>query len=404
MELIPIGKLPELGQVPELMYAQTLRANRYGEPKTAFEAEVVPVPEIADNEVLVAVMAAGLNYNSVWAARAYPVDMMALMAQRNESNLPYYIPGSDCSGIVYKIGKNVTNVNVGDAVVIQGGWYDENDEYVKSGGDITISKSFRAWGYETNFGSYAQFCKVKYFQCLPKPNHLNWDAAAVYMVSGVTAYRMLNHYEPHTLKQNDVVLIWGGSGGLGAMAIQLVKAAGAIPVAVVNNHEKMVFCNELGALALNRSEYSHWGAIGSNDVLPETQDKWRNEVKPFFKDLLNLTGGRLPKIVIEHPGEDTFPTSLYVCDKNGMVVTCAGTTGYAGTFDLRYLWLNNKRIQGSHYANLEECIVLNNLIIKKIINPVLGATFSFHELPTALQLMHDNKHPQGSIAIKIGYA
>ncbi|MFZ1636021.1 MAG: zinc-binding dehydrogenase, partial [Chitinophagales bacterium] len=220
----------------------------------------------------------------------------------------------------------------------------------------------------------------------------------------VTAYRMLNHYEPHTLKQNDVVLIWGGSGGLGAMAIQLVKAAGAIPVAVVNNHEKMVFCNELGALALNRSEYSHWGAIGSNDVLPETQDKWRNEVKPFFKDLLNLTGGRLPKIIIEHPGEDTFPTSLYVCDKNGMVVTCAGTTGYAGTFDLRYLWLNNKRIQGSHYANLEECIALNNLIIKKIINPVLGATFSFHELPTALQLMHDNKHPQGSIAIKIGYA
>ena len=87
-----------------------------------------------------------------------------------------------------------------------------------------------------------------------------------------------------------------------------------------------------------------------------------------------------------------------------MVITCAGTTGYAGTFDLRYLWLYNKRIQGSHYANPEECKMLNNLIHEKIIHPVLGATYSFNDLPKALQLMHDNQLPCGSTAIKIGYA
>jgi crotonyl-CoA carboxylase/reductase len=403
MEIVPIGKLPELGTVPQMMFAQTLRNTRFGEPIHAIQPETVPVPEINDDEVLIAVMAAGLNYNSVWAALAYPVDMMQLAQQRKESDLPYYILGSDCAGIVYKKGKNVRNVNIGDEVVIQGGWYDEQDAYVLAGGDPTISKSFRAWGYETNFGSYAQFCKVKHFQCLPKPKHISWAAAAVYMVSGVTAYRMLHHYAPHQIKNNDVVLIWGGSGGLGSMAIQLVKAAGGIPVAVVSSENKKHFCEQLGALVLNRSQYQHWGELSPADVLPENQDIWRNAVKPFYKDLLQLTNGRLPRIVIEHPGASTFPTSLYVCDKDGMVITCAGTTGYAGTFDLRYLWLYNKRIQGSHYANLQECITLNNLVINNVIHPILGAEYTFDFLPNALQMMHENKHPMGSIAIKIGY-
>ena len=404
MELVPIGQLPEIGVIPKFMFAQTLRADRFGMPISAYQQEVVPVPEIGDDEVLIGVMAAGLNFNSVWAALAYPIDMLQLMQQRNENDLPYFISGSDCAGIVFKKGKNVTNVSIGDEVVVQGGWYDEQELFIRNGGDPTIGKSFRAWGYETNFGSYAQFCKVKHFQCLPKPKHLHWDEAAVYMVSGVTAYRMLHHYIPHNLQQNDVVLIWGGSGGLGSMAIQLVKAAGAFPVAVINNNSKVAFCEELGAVVLNRSNYTHWGEISGEQVLPETQEIWRNAAKPFLKDLLNLTNGRLPKIVIEHPGANTFPTSLYVCDKNGMVITCAGTTGYAGTFDLRYLWLYNKRIQGSHYANPEECKMLNNLIHEKIIHPVLGATYSFNDLPKALQLMHDNQLPCGSTAIKIGYA
>lgn len=403
MQIIPIGQLPSLGEIPTTMYAQTLRRERYGDPITAFQIEEVPVPEINDDEVLIAVMAAGLNYNSIWAARGYPVDMMQLMQQRNESHLPYFIPGSDCSGIVYKIGKNVTSLNIGDEVVIQGGWHDENEPYVTNGGDPTISKSFRAWGYETNFGAFAQFCKVKHFQCLPKPKHLSWEAAAVYMVSGVTAYRMLHQYEPHTVKPNDVVLIWGGAGGLGSMAIQLVKAAGAIPVAVVGSDDKIAFCKQLGALAINRNNYRHWGALRSEDVTPETQDIWRNAIKPFVNDLLALTGGRFPRIVIEHPGESTLPTSLYVCEKNGMVVTCAGTSGYAGTFDLRYLWLYNKRIQGSHYANRTECEVLNNMVANKIVNPVIAATYTFDQLPVALQLMHTNAPITGSMAIKIGY-
>jgi crotonyl-CoA carboxylase/reductase len=402
MEIVEFGTLPPLGEVPEYMYAQTLRQHRYNIPLKAFEIEKVKVPELKDDEVLVAVMAAGLNYNSVWAATGYPMDMIQVMEMRKEKEVDFQIIGSDCSGIVYKIGANVKNVAVGDEVVIQAGWWESEDPYMKAGGDACFAPSARAWGYETNWGSFAQFCKAKYFMCVPKPKHLNWDEAAVYMVSGATVFKMLLKYEPHVVKQDDVVLIWGGAGRLGTMAIQMVKMAGGIPVAVVHSEDKKKYCEELGALVINRSEYDHWGAVTSDMLKPETQEIWRGKAKKFLKKITELTGGKLPRIVLEHPGEATMATSLFVCDRSGMVVTCAGTTGYLGTFDIRYLWLQRKRIQGSHFANTKECAEFNQLVIDKKIWPVLSKTVSFEELPQALQEMHDNKH-KGNTAIKIGY-
>lgn len=402
MKTTAIGSLPAVGTVPEYMYAQVLRQNRYGPPCSAYQIEEVKVPEIGDDEVLIAVMAAGLNYNSVWAATGYPMDMIQVMQLRKESTLDFQIAGSDCSGIVYKIGSNVTNVKVGDEVVIQAGWFDSNDPWVKKGGDPVFAISARAWGYETSWGSFAQFCKVKEFQCVPKPKHLDWDAAAVYMLSGATVYRMLFKYDPHVVKPGDVVLIWGGAGGLGTMAIQMVNMAGGIPVAVVNSEEKMKFCADMGALVINRSEYDHWGALTHDMLQPEVQEAWRSKAKKFLKKILELTGGRLPRIVLEHPGEDTMPTSLFVCDRDGMVVTCAGTTGYLASFDVRYLWLQRKRLQGSHFANPDECHEFNRLIIGEKIKPVHTGTVCLHELPNELQKMYENKH-MGNMAIRVGY-
>jgi len=64
------------------------------------------------------------------------------------------------------------------------------------------------------------------------------------MLVGATAYRMLCGWEPHTVRENDVVLVWGGSGGLGSQAIQIVRARGGIPVAVAIN-EAVEAANEL---------------------------------------------------------------------------------------------------------------------------------------------------------------
>lgn len=402
MEIVEIGTLPPLGEVPEMMYAQTLRQERFNEPSKAFEIEKVKVPELRDDEVLVAVMAAGLNYNSVWAATGYPMNMIQVMELRKEKETDYQIIGSDCSGIVYKTGKNVTNVSVGDEVVIQAGWFNEEDPAVKKGILPIFAPSARAWGYETTWGSFAQFCKVKHFMCVQKPKHLNWDAAAVYMLSGATVYRMLTKYEPHIVKPGDVVLIWGGAGGLGTMAIQLTKLYGGIPVAVVNSEDKKQYCESLGAMAINRSDYDHWGALSPDMLKPETQEIWRGKAKKFLKKILEMTGGKLPRIVLEHPGEATIPTSIFVCDRGGMVVTCAGTTGYLASFDVRYLWLQLKRLQGSHFADTKECVEFNQLVVDGKIQPVLSNTVAFEELPIALQLMYENLH-KGNTAVRIGY-
>ena len=304
---------------------------------------------------------------------------------------------------MYAVGKDVTTHKVGDEVVIHCGVWDRNDPYVKAGHDPMFAPSFQIWGYETNWGSFAQFTKVQAHQCLPKPKHLTWEAAAAYMLVGATAYRMLMAWPPHTVQPNDVVLVWGGSGGLGSQAIQIVKAQGGIPVAVVSGEDKFEFCKSLGAKGcINRKKFDHWG------MLPHWKDtaaydKWAAGARAFGKVLWDVLGDRRsPRIVFEQPGEDTVPTSIFVCDTGGMVVICAGTTGYNATVDLRYLWMRQKRFQGSHFANDAQANGLNDLVIAGKVDPCLGETFTFDQIPHTHQMMYENRHPAGNMACLVG--
>lgn len=149
------------------------------------------------------------------------------------------------------------------------------------------------------------------------------------MLVGATAYRMLMGWSPNTLRPNDVVLIWGGSGGLGSIAIQIAREHGAIPIAVVSSDDKAEFCKRLGARGcINRRNFSHWGIPPHWKDIPG-QAKWAESARRFGSAIWEIVGERRnPSIVFEHPGEDTIPTSVFVCDTGGMVVTCAGTTGY----------------------------------------------------------------------------
>ncbi|MCC6849916.1 MAG: crotonyl-CoA carboxylase/reductase [Deltaproteobacteria bacterium] len=401
-DLYEIGQIPPVGHVPAEMYAQVIRPDRFGEPTKAFRVEKVPVPEIAPDEVLVCVMAAGVNYNNVWAALGIPIDVVKVHAKSGDAT-GFHIGGSDASGIVYKVGADVTHVKVGDEVVIHCGVWDRNDKVVRAGVDPMFASSFQIWGYETNWGSFAQFTKVQAHQCLPKATHLTWEAAAAYMLVGATAYRMLMAWPPHTVRQDDVVLVWGGSGGLGSMAIQIAKAQGGIPIAVVSGEDKFAFCEKLGAKGcINRKKFEHWG------MLPHWKDtaaydKWAAGARAFGKALWDVLGERRsPRIVFEHPGEDTVPTSIFVCDTGGMVVICAGTTGYNAVVDLRYLWMRQKRFQGSHFANDDQAKGLNDLVLASKVDPCLGETFTFDQIPHAHQLMYENKHPAGNMACLVG--
>ena len=256
-QLYALGENPPLGEIPEKMHAWLIRQERFGKPTEAFQKEVVNTPSIADDEVLVYVMAAGVNYNNVWAALGIPVNVIAA---RNKAGEPedFHIGGSDASGIVYKVGKDVTNVKVGDEVVMHCGHGAAIASWVKGGGDPMYSPSFRIWGYETNFGSFAQFTKVQGHQCMPKPKHMTWEESAAYTLVAATAWRMLHGWGANSVKKGDVALIWGGAGGLGSMAIQIAKAVGATPVAVVSGEDKFDYCMKLGAK----------GCINRNDVRP----------------------------------------------------------------------------------------------------------------------------------------
>jgi crotonyl-CoA carboxylase/reductase len=401
-DIYEIGEMPPIGHVPRRMYAQVIRQDRFGVPTKAFRIEPIDVPDVGPDEVLVHVMAAGINYNNVWAALGIPVDVIKARQKAGEAE-PFHIGGSDASGVVFKVGAEVRNLKVGDHVVIHCGMWERNCSVVKSGTDPMFSPTFRIWGYESNWGSFAQFTKVQAHQCLPKPKHLTWEAAAAYMLVGATAYRMLYGWPPHNVAAGDVVLVWGGAGGLGCQAIQIARAAGAIPVAVVSSEDKIEYCKSLGARgSINRKRFDHWG------MLPHWKDdaaygKWLKGARAFGAALWEAIGERKsPRIVFEHPGEDTVPTSVFVCDTGGMVVICAGTTGYNATLDLRYHWMRQKRFQGSHFANDEQADGVNRLVIAGKVDPCLSRVFAFPEIPQAHQLMYENRHPHGNMAILVG--
>jgi crotonyl-CoA carboxylase/reductase len=257
--------------------------------------------------------------------------------------------------------------------------------------------SQKIWGYETTWGSFAQFTKVQAQQLLPKPAALTWEEAASYGLVYFTAWRML--MTRCNLQAGQKVLIWGAAGGLGVFATQICKAAGAECVGVVNSDEKGALVKQLGAVDyINRSEFS--GMMRTGKETPEEEKARFKESRRFGQRVQEILGAA-PDIVFEHVGAATFPTSVLTVKPFGKVVICAGTTGFNLDFDVRYLWMKQKEILGSHFANAYECLKANELIESGAIRPVLWRTLGFDGVAEAHQLMRDNKHA-GKISILVG--
>jgi crotonyl-CoA carboxylase/reductase len=394
-DLYEPGEIPPLGHVPSSMYAWAIRRERQGEPVTAMQQEVVPTPALDSQDVLVLVMAAGVNYNGVWASLGKPISMFDVHKQ------PYHIAGSDAAGVVWAVGEKVKRWKVGDEVVVHCNQDDGDDEEC-NGGDPMNSPSQRIWGYETPDGSFAQFCRVQSRQLLPRPRHLTWEEAGCYTLTLATAYRMLFGHAPNTLKPGDNVLVWGGAGGLGSMAIQLIAASGGNAIAVISEEEKRDFVMSLGAKgAINRKQFSCWGEM------PDPMDSaaytaWVTETRKFGKAIWDITGkGNDCDIVFEHPGATTFPVSALVVKRGGMVVICAGTTGYRLTLDARYLWMRQKRMQGSHFANLKQAAAANRFVINRQVDPCMSEVFAWEDIPRAHMKMMRNEHKPGNMAVLV---
>jgi crotonyl-CoA carboxylase/reductase len=381
------------GELPRTMAAWVLRPEREGQVATAYEVEEVEVPEPGPFEVVIRVMAAGVNFNSIWAALAEPI---SVFPYGDHPEWGHHIPGSDASGIVWKVGPGVTRWKPGDEVVVHANQASYEDPEVH-GLDPLAAPSQLGWGYQTTWGSFAQFCKVQAQQLLPKPPHLSWVDSSAYAVTYFTAYRML--IDRCDMRAGQNVLIWGAAGGLGVFACQLCRTAGANAVGIVSSPERGELVKQLGAIDyIDRTEFAGMVRRGGES---EAEERGRfGAMRQFARRVKELLGDA-PDIVFEHVGKETFPTSVFTAKPFGKVVTCGATTGYDLDFDVRYLWMRQKQIIGAHAFNAYECWRANELIRSGEIRPVLWRALGFEELPEAHRLVDENKHI-GKIAIRVG--
>jgi crotonyl-CoA carboxylase/reductase len=398
VDIQEVSKLDvEPGELPETMAAWVIRAEREGEPKDAFQVEEIEVPEPGAFEVIVRVMAAGVNFNNVWAALGKPV---SVFGYGDHPEYGHHIGGSDASGIVWRVGEGVTKWKPGDEVVIHCNQASYEDVEVH-GLDPLAAPSQMIWGYETTWGSFAQFTKVQAQQLLPKPRNLSWVESSAYGLTYFTAYRML--IDRCKIQPGHNVLIWGAAGGLGVFATQLCKAAGANAVGVVSSPEKGALVEQLGAIGyIDRNEFGGMMRTEANHPAADRgAEKERFAVTRAFAKRVKEILGDSPDVVFEHVGQATFPTSVFVVKPFGKVVICGATSGYTLDFDVRYLWMRQKEILGSHFANAYECMRANQLMAEGKIRPVLWRAMGFDGVPDAHQLLHENKH-LGKISITVG--
>jgi len=196
------------------------------------------------------------------------------------------------------------------------------------------------------------------------------------------------------------VLIWGASGGLGVFGVQLVAASVANAIAIVSDASKAEYVRDLGAKGvIYRKDFNCWGQMPTVNT-PE-YNAWVKEARKFGKAIWDITGKKDVDVVFEHPGEQTFPVSCLVVKRGGMVVFCAGTTGYNLTFDARYVWMRQKRIQGSHFAHLKQASAANQFVLDRRIDPCMSKVFSWDKIPAAHQMMWKNQHPPGNMAVLV---
>ncbi|MGH3447121.1 MAG: crotonyl-CoA carboxylase/reductase [Nocardioidaceae bacterium] len=367
------------------------------DPRRSLHVDEVPTPELGPGEALVAVMASAINYNPVWTSIFEPVPTFAFLERYGRMSplsarhdLPYHVVGSDLSGVVLRTGVGVHAWQPGDEVVAH--CLSVELESPDGHNDTMLDPEQRIWGFETNFGGLAEIALVKSNQLMPKPAHLTWEESACPGLVNSTAYRQLVSANGADMKQGDTVLVWGASGGLGSYATQMAINGGATPVCVVSSPDKAELCRAMGAeLILDRREedYRFW-----RDEHTQDQREWRR----FGAHIRDLTGGDDPDIVFEHPGRETFGASTFVARKGGTIVTCASTSGFLHEYDNRYLWMNLKRIVGSHFANYREAWEANRLVAKGLVHPTLSKAYSLADTGQAAYEVHKNQH-QGKVGV-----
>mgnify|MGYP002681771145 FL=1 len=359
------------------------------DPHKSLHVDEVATPEIAPDEVYLAVMASSINFNTVWTSIFEPLPTFAFLDRLGKESvwgkrhaLDYHVVGSDASGVIVKVGSAVRNWKPGDRVTVHCNYLDDQDPSAHN--DSMLAANQRIWGFETNVGGLADLSVVKANQLMPKPAHLSWEEAAVNALCSSTSYRMLVGDNAANMKQGDNVFIWGATGGIGAYATQLVLNGGGTPVGVVSSPERAELLNAMGCeFVVDRKAegYQFWSDENTQD-----ESEWRR----LGKQVRGMIGDD-PDIVFEHPGRSTMGASVFITKRGGKIVTCAATSGYMIEYDNRHLWMKLKSIISSHFANYQEAWEMNRLLGTGAIVPVMSDVFALDHVGDAALKVHRNE-------------
>ena len=366
------------------------------DPRQSLHVGELPLPELAPDEAVIAVMASSINFNTVWTSIFEPLPTFGFLDRLGKESVwgarhaqDFHIVGSDASGVVLRTGSAVRNWKVGDRVTVHCNYVDDQDPSAHN--DSMLAANQRIWGFETNYGGLADLSIVKANQLMPKPAHLSWEEAAVNALCASTSYRMLVGDHAGRMKQGDNVFIWGATGGIGAYATQLVINGGGTPVGVVSSESRVKLLNAMGCDAVidRKAEgYNFW-----SDEHTQDEGEWRR----LGKKVRSLIGED-PDIVFEHPGRSTMGASVFITKRGGKVVTCAATSGYMIEYDNRHLWMKLKSIISSHFANYQEAWEMNRLIDKGAIQPVMSEVYGLDQVGEAALKVHHNQG-EGKIGV-----
>ena len=326
--------------------------------------EDLPMPTIGPEDVLVRVKACALNHLDIWIREGNPAYPMPLP----------HVSGSDVAGVVEQVGAHTDGVTVGQRVFISPGLSCWRCDQCLAGRD-NFCRSYGLLGAMT-YGGYAEFVKVPFRNVLPIPENLSFEQAAAFPLVSVTASHML--FALAGLQHGETVLIMGAGSGVGTMAVQMAKLAGARVMTTVGSDDKIPKAVILGADA----------------VINHAKEKVSERVKL-------LTEGRGADVVIEHIGPAVWDSALESLAKGGRLITCGATTGAEVKLNLRHVFARQLTIKGSYMGTRAELVKAAELMGQGRLIVVIDRTYPLSEARAAQQQML-NRAFFGKIVLTVG--
>jgi len=319
--------------------------HQHGGPEVLKHTDA-PEPLLRSSDVLVRVRACALNHLDLWVRGGLP-------------NVPIplpHIPGSDVAGEVAKIGADVTNVRIGQKVVLAPLVSCGKCPACLAGLDNHCLKATNL-GYMID-GGCADFVRAPEVNCLPYPENFKWEEAAAVPLVFQTAWHML--VGRAALGPGEDVLILGAGSGVGSAAIQIAKFLGARVIATAGADAKLAKAKGLGA----------------DHVINHKSQKVRDEVR-------RLTDKRGVDVVFEHVGSATWEDSLASLTPGGRLVICGATTGFDAKVDLRFLFSRQLSLLGSYMGAKSELQTVMKLVVAGKLRPVVDRIFPLSEAVAA---------------------